>query len=411
VRFSSLSLSLALACASAPALLEAQVRSGIDRPELWRTALRGRRIGIVANHTAVDAAGRHLIDLLVAEPEITVRAIFGPEHGYRGDKDENIASGKDERTGLPVHSLYGAVRKPTTEMLGDIDTLVFDIQDVGARFYTYISTLSNCLETAAELRLRFVVLDRPNPLGGALIEGPLLEEGLRSFVGCQPIPIRHGMSVGELARMFQGEGWIKNGARAELVVIPVEGWQRERTWPELRLPFVRTSPNMPSFETALAYPGLCLLEGTNVNEGRGTDHAFLRFGAPWIDAEELRLALGPVPGLALEPIEYTPVSIPDRALKPRFQDQKCRGLELRITDPVRFRPVLFGVRLIAVLQRLHPEHFRIDAERLKKLLGTSAGLAALQRGEPIDPSAGLESYELRRALYFLYPPRAGSPTK
>jgi uncharacterized protein YbbC (DUF1343 family) len=219
------------------------------------------------------------------------------------------------------------------------------------------------------------------------------------------------MSVGELARMFQGEGWIKNGARAELVVIPVEGWQRERTWPELRLPFVRTSPNMPNFETALAYPGLCLLEGTNVNEGRGTDHAFLRFGAPWIDAEELRLALGPVPGLALEPIEYTPVSIPDRAAKPRFQDQKCRGLELRITDPARFRPVLFGVRLIAALQRLHPEEMKIDAERLQKLLGSKAALAALQRGEPIDPSAGLEAYELRRARYFLYPPRTGSPTK
>jgi uncharacterized protein YbbC (DUF1343 family) len=400
VRLASFLVSLVLLSISAP--LGAQVRPGIDRPELWRAALRGRRVGVIANHTAVDARGQHLIDLLAAESGLELRAIFGPEHGYRGDKDEELASGKDERTGLPVHSLYGKLRKPTPEMLGDIDTLVFDIQDVGARFYTYISTLSNCLEAAAELRLRFVVLDRPNPLGGALVEGPLLEKELRSFVGCQPIPIRHGMSIGELARMFLGEGWIKEGARVELVVIPVEGWQREQMWPALRLPFVRTSPNMPSFETALAYPGLCLLEGTNLNEGRGTDHAFLRFGAPWIDAEALRLELGPVPGLVLQPLEYTPVAIRDRAAKPRFADQKCRGLELRITEPERFRPALFGVRLIAALQRLYPEQMKIDAERLQKLLGTQAGLAALQRGEPFDLSVGVDAYQEMRARYFLY---------
>ncbi|MBK9387447.1 MAG: DUF1343 domain-containing protein [Planctomycetes bacterium] len=401
----SASFLAALVLLASAASLEAQVRPGIDRPELWRAALRGRRVGVVANHTAVDARGQHLIDLLAAEKSLELRAIFGPEHGIRGDKDEELAGGKDERTGLPVHSLYGKLRKPTPEMLGGIDTLVFDIQDVGARFYTYISTLSNCLEAAAELRLRVVVLDRPNPLGGAIVEGPLLEKELRSFVGCQPIPVRHGMSIGELARMFLGESWIKDGARVELVVIPVEGWQREQMWPALRLPFVRTSPNMPSFETALAYPGLCLLEGTNLNEGRGTDHAFLRFGAPWIDAEALRLELGPVPGLVLTPIEYTPVAIVDRAAKPRFQDQKCRGLELRITEPEIFRPVHFGARLIAAVQRRHPEHFKIDAERLAKLLGTQGGVVHLQRGEPCDLSSGLELYEQMRTRYFLYPPR------
>ena len=253
----------------------ASVRTGLDNVGEHKDLFQGKRLGIIANHTSYDSQGKYIVDVLRAMEGVRVVALFSPEHGLRGLEEAGAKVGNetDPVTGLPVYSLFGKISKPTPQMLADVDVLVFDIQDVGARFYTYLYTMSLAMEAAAENGKRFVVLDRPNPINGVQLEGPVLEPKFATFVGLYPIPVRYGLTVGELARMINGEGWLAKGVKADLTVVPLTGWRRDMWFDQTGLRFIKPSPNMPDLETAALYPGLCLLEGTNVSEGRGTAQA------------------------------------------------------------------------------------------------------------------------------------------
>jgi len=283
--------------------------------------LAGKRVGLIANQTSL-ANGSHLADLLKAAPGVTLAAILAPEHGFRGaiEAGASVRHAIDEKTGVPVWSLYGRARKPTPAMLRGIDALLFDVQDIGARFYTYISTLGLAMQAAAAAKIPFIVLDRPNPLGGDYVAGFVLEGSLRSFVGQYPIPIVHGLTVGEIARMIKGEAWLEGLQQLDLEVVKMENWQRTMRWPETQLAWVPTSPNIPTFQSALLYPGIGLVGETNVNEGRGTATPFAVFGAPWLAAPRLmaQLERTPLAGVRFEAASYVPVSIPGVAKRPRF---------------------------------------------------------------------------------------------
>ncbi len=262
------------------------VATGADRlAASGFAALAGKRVGLITNQTG-RVGDEHLADALSRAPNLKLAAIFAPEHGFRGQAEAgaSVRSGRDAKTGVPIHSLYGATRKPTQAMLRGVDVLVFDIQDVGARFYTYISTMGLAMQAAAAARIPFVVLDRPNPLGGEYVSGFVLEPPCRSFVGQYPIPIVHGLTVGELARMIQGERWLDGLEALELSVVEMQGWRRSMRWPQTQREWVATSPNIPSFEAALVYPGIGIVGEAEVSEGRGTPTPFSLFAAPWLDA-------------------------------------------------------------------------------------------------------------------------------
>ncbi|HCN28916.1 MAG TPA: hypothetical protein DIT64_09135 [Verrucomicrobiales bacterium] len=330
--------------------------------------LSGMRVGLVTNHTGINARRESTIDLLAAAPGVKLRALFSPEHGIRGQLDqEKIGDSVDKKTGLPVHSLYGERRAPSAEQLGELDALVFDIQDIGCRFYTYISTLRLCMEAAARQGVKFIVLDRVNPVGGAVVEGPALVSK-EAFTATHPIAIRHGMTMGELARMMNAERM----TGADLEVVPVEGWRREMLFDETGLPWVNPSPNMRTLEAALLYPGIGLLE-FSISVGRGTDTPFEILGAPYVD--DLRLShelnkLG-LPGLRFMPARFTPTAS-------IFKDQPCGGARIEITDRRALRPVRAGLAVAAVLQRLYPGKFAVD--KVGTLLNHDTLLKALKSG-------------------------------
>jgi uncharacterized protein YbbC (DUF1343 family) len=265
---------------------------------------------------------------------VQLAALFSPEHGFEGKLDvSKIGDTKDVSTGLKVHSLYGETRRPTAEMLADIDTVVFDIQDIGARFYTYVSTMGEAMQAAAESKKRFVVLDRPNPIGGIAVAGPMLDRGKESFVGFHRLPVRHGMTIGELARLFKAELKLD----LELEVIACEGWQRGDLWDATGLAWINPSPNMRSLTQALLYPGIGLLETTNLSVGRGTDTPFEVIGAPWLDGRKLAAALASrnIPGVTFVPVAFTPASS-------KFAEKPCGGVNIIITDRERFEPLRTG---------------------------------------------------------------------
>lgn len=382
----------------------AAVRTGLDNVEQHSDLFKGKRVGIIANHTGYDSQGRHIVDVLRAMPGVQVTALFSPEHGFRGTEEAgaSIDNRTDAATGLPILSLYGKTRKPTPQMLADVDVLVFDIQDVGARFYTYLYTMSLAMEAAAECGKRFVVLDRPNPLGGVRIEGPILEPQFATFVGLYPIPVRYGLTVGELARMINGEGWLAGKVKADLTVVPLTGWRRDMWYDKTGLPFIKPSPNMPDLETATLYPGLCLLEGTNLSEGRGTPKPFRQFGAPWIDANALtaRLnALGLV-GLRFAPTSFTPTSS-------KHQGQACQGVEITLVDRDRIEPFWAGVLIVNELCRMYPNQFEWNASHFDRLCGTDtirkaiAGGTSVERLKPVWDAA-CKSFQAAGRKYFLY---------
>jgi uncharacterized protein YbbC (DUF1343 family) len=267
---------------------------------------------------------------------------------------------------LPLYSLYGATRKPTPKMLRDVDILVFDIQDVGARFYTYIYTMSLAMEAAAECGKRFFVLDRPNPINGLQVEGNILQKEFASFVGLHPIAVRHGMTVGELARMFNAEGWLTGGIRADLVVIPMSGWHRRMWYDQTGLRFIKPSPNISNLETAIIYPGLCLLEGTNVSEARGTELPFRQFGAPWIDAKSLAARLNELklPGLEFTPTSFTPESS-------KYAGQECHGARISIAGRDAVQAYYSGMHIVNIIHQMYPDKFEWRAEHFDRLCGTS----------------------------------------
>jgi uncharacterized protein YbbC (DUF1343 family) len=330
--------------------------------------IRGLRVGLVCNPTAVDRRLRHAADLLAAARGPRLAALFGPEHGVRGDVQymAAVADGRDRATGLPVHSLYGSSAeslRPRRSQLEGLDALVFDVQDVGTRFYTYQATMMLSMEAAAEAGLRFVVLDRPNPIGGLSVEGPALRPGFESFCGMHDLAVRHGMTVGELAGLFRAERRLD----LDLVVVPCEGWRRDRGFAASGLPWVHPSPNMPTPETALVYPGMCLLEGTNLSEGRGTTRPFHLFGAPWLDGERLAadLAAERLPGVRFRPAGFTPTW-------DKHAGHACHGVELHVHDPAAFRPFRTGLACVAVARAQDPERFAWRTEPYEFVSGVLA---------------------------------------
>ncbi|MDD3966611.1 MAG: DUF1343 domain-containing protein [Candidatus Marinimicrobia bacterium] len=341
-----------------------RVSSGLDNALRSDFAMfKGKNVAVVANHTSVDRNGKHVVDLLNANKDLTLKAILAPEHGYRGDveRGEYIAAKVDPLTGVTVYSIYGETRKPTEEMLQGLDALIFDIQDVGARFYTYISTMGNVMEAAAENGIPVWILDRPNPIG-RLAEGPLMQEAHVSFVGSYPILLRHGMTVGELALMIRDRGWINAADQLDLHIVKVRGWNPEKPYIRARMPWIAPSPNIMNINQALCYPGTCLFEGTNFSEGRGTMHPFEWIGAPYIDAGSViaELRARNIPGIEMQALTFTPEDIPGTAMNPKYRGEECRGIALTVTDPVNFRSVEFGVQLFSVLKMLYPEDFLIS---------------------------------------------------
>lgn len=393
----SLFAPLLLAAALAAPLAAQAVKTGADVLQTRGVqALAGRKVGLITNHTGRTADGVRTVDVLKQSKDCALVALFSPEHGWEGLVDDKVGNTTDGATGLVVYSLYGETRTPTDAMLQGVDTLVFDIQDIGCRFYTYVSTMRNCLETAAKKQLRFVVLDRPNPIGGVKMEGPVLAAERQDFVGAHRIPLRHGMTAGELARMIVGE----DALRCDLHVVPCEGWQRADLLDQTGQPWIHPSPNMRRLTQALTYPGMGLWEGTNLSVGRGTDTPFEILGAPWIDGRKLaeRLTAAKLPGVAFVPTTFTPTSS-------KHQGKACGGVHVLVTDWRAFEPVRTGVHIGCALRALFPDAW--DTKKIDWLLKHQPTAdALLAGGEPDAICAGwqkeLELFRLRRKPFLLY---------
>jgi uncharacterized protein YbbC (DUF1343 family) len=373
------------------------VQTGIDVLETEKFApLRGKHVGLITNHTGFDAQGRSTVELLSHAAGMKLVALFSPEHGFSGRNDEKIGSSTDTATGLPIYSLYGETLRPTDEMLAGIDTLVFDIQDAGVRFYTYTTTMAYCMEEAAKRHIAFFVLDRPNPLGGEIVEGPMLDADKTSFVGYYPLPVRYGLTIGELAQFVNAE----NQIGVELHVVAMKNWHRNYFFESTGIRWVPPSPNLRTTKGAILYPGLEILQNANVSVGRGTETPFEEFGAPWIRGDDVSAALNArnLPGVRFAAQPFVTVS-------GLYAGQRCGGVAVRIADRGAVRAMLVGLEIAAQLQRLYPEQF--DASKLLPLLGNADTVAALQRGEAPEQivnswAAPLAEYELRRRKYFLY---------
>lgn len=375
-----------------------QVRNGIDvlESDAFRT-LQGQRIGLITNHTGRNLQGLNTVSVLSKAPGVTLAALFSPEHGFEGKLDiPKVKDSQDKDTGLTIFSLYGETRKPTKEMLSGIDTIVFDIQDIGARFYTYVSTMGEAMKAAAENGKKFVVLDRPNPIGGEVVSGPMLDQGQEAFVAFHSLPVRHGMTIGELAKMFKDELKLE----VDLTVVPCEGWVRGMTWDQTELTWVNPSPNMRSLTQAFLYPGVGLVEATNVSVGRGTDTPFQVVGAPWISGVAFAHALNEhqLPGVVFVPVEFTPESS-------KHANSVCQGAELIITHRERFESVATGIAVALTLRQMYPEAW--ETQNLNTLLRNEVVRDAILDGsiQPrFDPRLfeGLFDFQQRRQKYLLY---------
>ena len=374
--------------------------TGIDILVAQRFApLAGLRVGLITNHTGRDREGRRTIDLLHDAPRVKLKAIFGPEHGFTGTAAEGarVASGKDPATGVPVYSLYGGTLRPTEKMLEGLDALVFDIQDAGVRFYTYITTLGYAMEAAAKKGIPIYVLDRPNPINGLSVEGPILDRDQISFVGYFPMPVRHGMTVGELAEMFNRE----NNIGAKLHVVKMQGWERGDWFDETGLVWVNPSPNLRSLTEATLYPGVAMVEGANVSVGRGTDTPFELLGAPWIDARQLATYLNErrIQGVRFVPVDFTPSSGP-------FAGQVCHGTNIVLLDREALNSPELGVELVAALHHLFADQFQL--EKTLPLVGARWVLDDIRKGRDaraivLHSYEPLEPFRQTRARYLLYP--------
>lgn len=360
-----------------------KVRTGLDLiVEQEMALLRGKQVGLVTNHSAVNRNLVHAVEVL-RSADVTIKALFGPEHGIRGDMPEGraVPSSTDVRTGIPVFSLYGSARKPTREMLAGINLMLLDIQDVGCRCYTYIYTMAYVMQACAEMGLEFVVLDRPNPVNGVTVEGNVLNPKFASFAGLYPLAMRHGMTIGELAAFLNGQF----GIGAEVRIVMCQGWKRAMWFDETGLPWVMPSPNMPTPETAILYPGLCLLEGTNVSEGRGTTKPFELIGAPWIDANELADDLNSLnlPGVRFRPAYFIPWTS-------KYKGEKCAGVQVHVTDRDALKPTEVGLHIIKTLYDKYTKEFQFlkvansDKYYFDMLMGTDATRHAIEVRVPAD---------------------------
>jgi uncharacterized protein YbbC (DUF1343 family) len=358
--------------------------------------LAGKRMGLITNQTGIDSNGRRTIDLLHKAPKVKLKVIFAPEHGLSGRADGKVSSTRDPSTRLQIYSLYGESLRPTPKMLKGLDALVFDVQDAGVRFYTYITTMAFAMEAAAQKGIPFYVLDRPNPINASRVQGPIMEPDLKSFTGYFPLPIRHGMTAGELAKMFNGEN--KMGVKLE--VVPMNGYRRDSWFDETGLPWVNPSPNLRSLTQAILYPGVALVEGSNVSVGRGTDTPFELIGAPWIKAQDLTdyLFNRRIPGIELRPAAFIPESN-------RFQNQVCYGVQIILTDRDALDSTALGIEMISALYQLYPHEFQID--KTLSLIGSRSVLQAIKEGQhPLviahtwqEP---LEQFRALRSKYLIY---------
>jgi uncharacterized protein YbbC (DUF1343 family)/CubicO group peptidase (beta-lactamase class C family) len=360
------------------------------------SSLDGLRVGLITNHSGLDSAGRRTLDLLYKAPNVKLTAIFSPEHGLSGKADAKVASTKDPVTGLPVYSLYGDVRRPTEKMLEDIDALIFDVQDAGVRFYTYITTMGYAMEAAAKKGIAFYVLDRPNPINALLVQGPVMDMDLRSFTGYFPMPVRHGMTVGELAEMFNKE----NNIGAKLHVIRMRGYDRSDWYDDTGLKWLDPSPNLRSLNQAILYPGVAMVEGANVSVGRGTDTPFEVFGAPWINAEELAGYLNNrgIKGVKFMSVRFTPVSS-------TYRNRLCQGVKIILLDRRDLDSTVLGIEIVSALYKLYPIDFQID--KTLGLIGARSVLQDIKNGS--DPQSvvmnyqgSLEQFLKMREKYLLY---------
>ncbi|WP_397443848.1 exo-beta-N-acetylmuramidase NamZ family protein [Peribacillus aracenensis] len=366
-----------------------------------KDVLSGKKVGLITNPTGIDSKLTSIVDLLNDDPDINLTALFGPEHGVRGDAQAgaSVEYYMDEKTGLPVYSLYGKTKKPTPEMLKDVEVLVFDIQDVGTRYYTYIYTMAYAMEAAKENDIPFIVLDRPNPQGGESVDGPVLEPEFSSFVGMYPIPLKHGMTVGELATLFNKE--FKIGA--DLKVIKMKGWKRDMDYEETGLPFVLPSPNMPTVSTTFVYPATGLIEGTNVSEGRGTTKPFELIGAPYINSDELAGKLNALrlPGVKFRAASFTPTFS-------KHAGKLSHGVEIYITDREEFKAVPTGLHIIKTIQDLYPADFEfLAAKNFNLLIGNGWVMSRIEEGSSVNEimkeyQAKQDAFKKVRKNYLLY---------
>ncbi len=367
--------------------------------------IRGRRVGLITNHSGVDAQLVATADRLHESELCQLVALFGPEHGIRGaaQDGEKIGTFNDPQTGVPAYSLYGETREPDTDMLADIELMLFDIQDVGARFYTYLYTMSLSMAACARHGIPFAVLDRPNPIGGERVAGNILDTAFASFVGRYPIPVRYGLSIGELAQLFNDE----YGIGAELHIVKMQGWQRAHYWDDCLLPWVPPSPNMPTLDTAIAYPGTCFFEGTNISEGRGTTRPFELFGAPFIDGLQLAATLNEqqLPGALFRPVHFQPSAS-------KYSGELCQGVQLHVVERGCFDPVHTGLAALIAVRHLHTSEFtwRVPSggiHNFDRLAGSDDLRRAIDAGAGADQllrswQDGLNSFSAVRQRYLLY---------
>jgi uncharacterized protein YbbC (DUF1343 family) len=392
-------------CQSAKVKVGADVLFAKHLPQLI-----GKRVGVICNQTSVLSNRVHIVDSLL-KSGVNVAVLFSPEHGIRGTlpAGQKYETGVDEKTGLPIYSLYGKNHKPTPEILKELDVIIFDLQDVGARFYTYSITMAYAMQAAAENGKKFIILDRPNPINGIEVEGTILDTGLKSGVGILPIPIRHGLSLGEIAKMIVGEKWMENISDLNLQVIQMEGWKREMFFDETGLRWISPSPNMKTISTAIVYPGTCLIEGTNVSEGRGTKKPFEYIGAPWINAKRLaeKLNILNLPGIIFQPVNFIPK--PDAIVKTNLKFSKvlCKGVSLKINNSKNFKPVITGMKIIQTLFDMYPDSFIINSNFFDKLVGTEKFRKALDTGKSDkylqnEYELDLGDYMKKRQKYLIY---------
>jgi uncharacterized protein YbbC (DUF1343 family) len=375
----------------------ARVETGLDVLESQKfSPLRGKHVGLITNHTGLDAQGRSTVDLLAHASGVHLVALFSPEHGLAGRNDEKISYSKDPATGLTIYSLYGETLRPTDEMLQGIDTLVFDVQDAGVRFYTYTTTLAYCMEEAAKRNISFFVLDRPDPLGGEIVEGPMLDADKTNFVGYFPLPVRYGLTIGELAQLFNTE----NHIGADLHVITMKNWHRNYFFESTGIKWIPPSPNLRTTKGSILYPGLEILQNAGVSVGRGTETPFEEFGAPWLNGDEVaaRLNARHLPGLHFIAQPFIPIV-------GLYSGQRCGGVAIRVTDRFTVRSVRTGLEIAAILEKLYPNKF--DPAKLLLLAGNAATIQQLQSGVPseriiISWSAALAAFDQVRRKYFLY---------
>jgi len=374
-----------------------RVQPGLDVLEAEKFApLRGKRIGLITNHTGADFQGKTTIELLAHAPGVQLVALFSPEHGIAGHADEKVASSKDASTGLPIYSLYGEHLRPTEEMLKGLDALVFDVQDAGVRFYTYTTTMGYCMEEAAKHGIAFYVLDRPNPINGEVVEGPMLDADKTGFVAYFPVPVRYGLTIGELAQLYNTE----NHINCELHVIAMKNWHRTYFYQSSGIRWIPPSPNLRTLKGSILYPGLEILQNAGVSVGRGTEAPFEEIGAPWMDGEEVAEALNArhLPGLHFANQPFVPVS-------GLYAGQHCNGVGIRVTDPAAVRSMRIGLEIATVLQKKYPDHF--DVTKTIVLLGSDATVEQLKAETPPEQiiaswAESLAAFDQVRRKYLLY---------